>query len=100
VKALELKVYGTHEISDGPGNVTKVYHDTDYGRNVYDWKADQIGQNKRLTGTELAAEYWRAKHSGLLSEKHGGLSDVNRAKISTVERFYLTPHYDEKEMNA
>lgn len=93
--ALRLTVHSTHEIVDGP-DVMKVYHDTDYGRNVDDWRADRIGQAKRLTDQELAAEHWRAKYSGVMAQKYGGLSDENQAKIRTVERFYLAPHYDEE----
>jgi len=54
-----------------------------------------VAVDKRFTDAELAAEYWRAKYSGVMAEKHGGLRDENRAKIATVERFYTLPHYDE-----
>lgn len=58
--------------------------------------ADGYAQAKRLTDAELAAEHWRAKYSGVMAQ-YGGLSDENREKIRTVERFYLAPHYDDPE---
>ena len=114
-KPLELKVHGTHEIHDGPGNITAVYHDTDYGRNIYDWKADQISQHKRLTDSELAAEVFSAifheaecevrgrriergypPHPGHPAVEH--YVKQNREfgrQAGILERFATLPHYDE-----
>lgn len=60
MKPLELTVFATHTMPDGPGIITTVYESTPYG-DVYDWKVDRdFIPRKRLTDTELAAEYWRA----------------------------------------
>ena len=94
MKALELTVHGTRRIQDGP-DTTIVYYDTDYGRRVYDRRADEISKSKRLTDAELSAEVWRAKWTGLWAEHNSGLNDSRRAMIATVERFATLPHYDE-----
>jgi hypothetical protein len=114
VKALELTVYPKHHIHDGPGNITAVYHDSGYGRNVYDWKADQISHAKRLTDAETAADYWglRAMLEGGLVTSHDltipwsrGCAPIRdsmtpagkriREQVDTLLRFATLPHYDE-----
>jgi len=52
---------------------------------------------KRLTDEELAAEYWRAKWTGEISQrKHPFmLTEANLEKIRTVERFMTLPHASE-----
>lgn len=60
-------------------------------------QVDGNALNKHLTDEELAAEYWRAKYSEVRSEVYGVLTDENRAKVATVERFATLPHYDEEE---
>ena len=74
------------------------------GKPWYRWKdtavppstADMYSGIKRLTDAELAAEYWRARWTGLMHESRGAsLTDEHRAKIATVERFMELPHYDE-----
>jgi len=63
---------------------------------------DDFAQDKRFTDAELAAEYWRAKWTGLVHEHkwHSILSDKHRAMIATVERFMDLPHYDQEEDNS
>lgn len=89
MKALELKVFPIWDAGDGT-----LYADhpdrqwpTNVGYEVY---------RKRLTDAELAAEYWRARWTGLMHESRGAcLTDEHRAKIATVERFMELSHYDE-----
>ena len=92
MRPLELTVY--EKVPGRPGR-EHTYNSPD-GLWAYPAShADGYSQEKRLTDAELAAEHWRAKYSGVMAEKHGGLDDVNREKIRTVERIYLAPHYDE-----
>ena len=53
--------------------------------------ADRMAKEKRLTGPELAADYWLAM-SGLLY----GHGKVARKQRDTLRRFATLPHYDEE----
>lgn len=91
VKALELVVF---EKEPGRYGREHTYNSPD-GFWAYPVShVDGYALDKRLTDQEMAAEYWRAKWTGLLAEKHGSLTDEGRAKIATVERFMSLPHYD------
>lgn len=96
MKALELTVY--EKVPGRPGR-EHTYNSPD-GLWAYPVShADGYALSKRLTDAELAAEYWRARWTGLMHESkfHSVLSDKHRAMIATVERFMELPHYDEAD---
>ena len=75
-----------------------VYTDADGEWAYREADCDRYAEARRLNDADLAAEYWRAKYTGLYAETHGGLSDTNREKVRTVERFYILPSYDEPQL--
>jgi hypothetical protein len=112
-KSSELTMHESYQVQDGP-DVTKVYLNTAYGRAVYDFRADEISQRKRLNDTETAADYWglRAMLDGGLVTSHDltipwsrGCAPIRdsmtpaghliREQVDTLLRFAMLPHYDE-----
>ena len=71
-------------------------------------EAFRVGQAKRLTDAELAAEYWllSSRRQRMLGYHDGPDSEtrkqarIDEDRMKVVERFATLPHYDEKEMNA
>jgi hypothetical protein len=64
--------------------------------------ATSFGQpvSKRLTGPELAAEYWRAYRDDLSVAFYGwdeGQRETDWDMVETLERFAALPHYDEEQ---
>jgi hypothetical protein len=49
---------------------------------------------KRLTSTEMSAEFYRAALD--LSQAHTGRKVLEALRFLTVQRFALTPHHDQE----
>lgn len=105
MKPFELTVYPiVDRIPDGPGIVTRIYG-TEHG-GIYDWQAERMAKEKRLTNAELAAEYESARCDALLVQATGHYwqsiectwsQDTERVneRERTLIRFETLPHYDE-----
>jgi hypothetical protein len=59
---------------------------------IYFWAAENRAHEKRLTDTELAAEYWKQESCVTTVEAMGGTPRRTLAALQTLERFATLPH--------
>lgn len=99
MKALVLEIY--EKGVDHHGNVAYL----DGGEFFYpEALADEDARETRLTGPELAAEYWRADGDATLATEGIGVTNLGTwsqreaatlGRLRVLERFAILPHYDE-----